>query len=200
MIKHLNSQFKHASEGARKQAGVVLFFALIALVAMSLAAVALIRSVDTNSIIAGNLSFKQSTMFSSDRGVETALAWVTANPGALNVDSAANGYYAVLTDADGDGAIDDNGDAKSLVDASGFVDGTDAQLNVISYVVQRMCRVAGPPTAANCLFGPPSDGGEEKGGGGEVFPTTSGPTVIYRVTARVEGAKNTLSYIQGFVY
>lgn len=200
MIKHLNTQFKHASKGMRKQVGVVLFFALIALVAMSLAAVALIRSVDTNSIIAGNLSFKQSTMFSSDRGVETALAWVTANPGALNADSAANGYYAALTDVDGDGAIDGNGDAKSLVDANGFVDGTDAQGNAISYVVQRMCRAVGPPSPANCLFGPVSDGGEEKSGGGEVFPTTSGPTVIYRVTARVEGSKNTLSYIQGFVY
>ena len=38
------------------QRGVVLFFALIALVAMSLAAVALIRSVDTSTIIAGNLA------------------------------------------------------------------------------------------------------------------------------------------------
>jgi type IV pilus assembly protein PilX len=190
----------NASKVKCKQKGVVLFFALIALVAMSLAAVALIRSVDTNSIIAGNLSFKQSTMFSSDRGVDKALAWVAANPGALNADSPANGYYAVLTDVDGNGTIDNNGDAKSLVDANGFVDGTDAQNNAISYVVQRMCRVAGPPTSANCLFGPVSDDGGEKCGNCPVFPTTPGPTVIYRVTARVEGAKNTLSYIQGFVY
>ena len=42
-----------------KQQGVVLFIALVALVVMSLAAVALIRSVDTNTLIGGNLSFKQ---------------------------------------------------------------------------------------------------------------------------------------------
>ena len=48
--------------GVIKQRGVVLFIALIALVAMSLAAVALVRSVDTATIIAGNLAFKQSEL------------------------------------------------------------------------------------------------------------------------------------------
>ena len=42
-----------------KQRGVVLFFALISLLAIMLAAVALIRSVDTSIMIAGNLAFKQ---------------------------------------------------------------------------------------------------------------------------------------------
>ena len=36
-----------------QQSGMVLFLALIALVVLSLAAVALIRSVDTNNLIAG---------------------------------------------------------------------------------------------------------------------------------------------------
>ena len=41
----------------RKQSGVVLFISLIILVAMSLAGIALIRSVDTSNLIAGNLAF-----------------------------------------------------------------------------------------------------------------------------------------------
>ena len=47
---------------AKSQKGVVLFFALIALVAMSLAAAALVRSVDSGVLVAGNLAFKQSAI------------------------------------------------------------------------------------------------------------------------------------------
>ena len=50
-------QSAHRNPGG--QSGVVLFIALIVLVAMSLAGVALVRSVDTNLLIAGNLAFKQ---------------------------------------------------------------------------------------------------------------------------------------------
>jgi type IV pilus assembly protein PilX len=63
---------------AMMQRGVVLFFTLIALVVMSLAAVALIRSVDTSNIIAGNLAFKQAGTSSGDAGIEAAIAWLSA--------------------------------------------------------------------------------------------------------------------------
>jgi type IV pilus assembly protein PilX len=62
----------------RKQRGVVLFFTLIALVVMSLAAVALIRSVDTSNMIAGNLAFKQAGASSTDTGMEAAIGWLSA--------------------------------------------------------------------------------------------------------------------------
>lgn len=176
------------------QKGVVLFFALIALVVMSLAAVALIRSVDTNSLIAGNLSFKQSSMLSADRGVETAMTWIAANAGLLNADSVANGYYATSD-------VAAHPDAKALVDANGVVDiADDGQGNAISYVVQRMCSAPGASNVNNCLFGPltkpvcPSE---------SLFPPipcAMQPSLIYRVTTRVVGPKNTISYIQAFVY
>lgn len=179
-----------------KQQGVVLFFALIALVVMSLAAVALIRSVDTNSLIAGNLSFKQSTMFSADRGVETALAWLLANEALLEADSVANGYYATSD-------VAPHSDARALVDASGVTDTLDdGQGNAIRYVVQRMCQNPGPSSTgapAFCLFGPVTEVPREKTS--EIPPPTkSAPSLIYRVTARVVGPKNTVSYIQAFVY
>ena len=62
---------------------MVLFFALIALVVMSLAAVALIRSVDTSTMIAGNLAFKQSATTSGDSGVEGAITALTADQAAM---------------------------------------------------------------------------------------------------------------------
>ena len=62
---------KHNQLYSRLQQGVVSFIALVALVVMSLAAVALIRSVDTATLIAGNLAFKQAATASADAGVES---------------------------------------------------------------------------------------------------------------------------------
>src|SRR5207302_1311973 len=62
------------SLGPRRQRGVVLFVALIIMVAMSLAAVALIRSVDTTSAVIGNLAFRQASVLPANMAVENAAA------------------------------------------------------------------------------------------------------------------------------
>ncbi len=49
-----------------------VLFALLALAAMSLAAVALVRSVDGGSLVIGNLGFKQDTTRAADRAAELA--------------------------------------------------------------------------------------------------------------------------------
>ena len=75
-----------APAAARAQRGVILFIALIVLVAMSLAGIALMRSVDTNVLIAGNLAFRQATTNMADVGVEAARSWLSTNTGVLNQD------------------------------------------------------------------------------------------------------------------
>lgn len=50
------------------QRGVVLLITLIILVAMTLAGIGMMRSVDTGSMIAGNLAFRQATVHASDAG------------------------------------------------------------------------------------------------------------------------------------
>src|SRR3989304_2733091 len=62
-----------ARSAAGSQKGMVLFIALIVLVAMTLAGLALVRSVDTANVIAGNLAFQPSTLQAGDRGVEAAV-------------------------------------------------------------------------------------------------------------------------------
>lgn len=199
-----------------RQRGVVLFAALIALVVMSLAAVALIRSVDTNTMIAGNLAFKQSALVSSDRGVETALSWVeakiAADPTTLNVDNATNadsGYYAtyLAPDLDNQATLKDSAtwvEAKSAYAAGTDISaGTGSDGNNIRYIVQRMCREAVAPTAEKCLFGDAETGTGSKGDkdtteAGGIVKTQQSP--MYRVTVKVTGPKNTVSYAQTFVY
>ena len=193
----LNLAFQIGKPRLLKQ-GVVLFFSLIALVAMSLAAVALIRSVDTNNMIAGNLGFKQSTMYSSDTGIIAAMDWVSANQTLLNANSTTNGYYASYSPST---AVKAFVDANGVdLDANGAAAGTeDSQGNAIRYVIHRMCDAAGSPSAVHCLKGPLSDVKNDKG---EKDPNIIDPqaTIMYRVTARVVGPKNTVSYLQTFVY
>lgn len=199
-----------------KQRGVVLFFALIALVAMSLAAVALIRSVDTSTLIAGNLAFKQAATTSSDAGSEAAINQLTtlqAANNALNVltnaahpfnnDNAAAGYYSSANPAlnltDGTGIQWNNNDSALV--------GTDNSGNTMRYVIQRMCRNANQPIqTADCLFS-----GAVVDTNGQNIPLpqdictgagcpAAGQAPLIRITIRTNGPRNTVSYIQAFVY
>ncbi|HAJ72256.1 MAG TPA: hypothetical protein DCO68_09275 [Methylophilaceae bacterium] len=196
-----------------KQHGVVLFIALVALVVMSLAAVALIRSVDTNTIIAGNLSMKQSAVVSSDRGAETAIGWIkataVANLNALNADNVANGYFATFKTLDLDNrAILTNvatwNANSALAAGTGISAGVeDDTRNEIRYIVQRMCLDPVAPTKEKCQFGSTEVGSGSRGvkdatEAGALIHGAESP--IYRITVRVVGPKNTVSYTQTYVY
>jgi type IV pilus assembly protein PilX len=61
-----------------KQRGVVLFVALIVLVAMSLAGVSMMRAVDTGTKVAGNIASRQSAANAADTHFETALSQIVA--------------------------------------------------------------------------------------------------------------------------
>ncbi len=75
-----------------------LLFALMALAAMLLAAVALVRSVDSGALVLGNLGFKQEATQAADRAAEVARAWLLTTAVDLTADSPANGYYATSQD------------------------------------------------------------------------------------------------------
>ena len=206
------------------QQGIVLFIALIALVVMSLAAAALIRTVDTNTTIAGNLSFRQSALISSSRGAETALQWLKntsdADPNltAFNSTSKSNGYYATYGNLDGanvnlDVSADLRNDAtwtnySAVATGDGIIGGKEtASQNQINYIIERMCSKATKPSNDKdnkCLLGKSSAGGSSlRGGlsaeeGGAII--NGGESPVYRITVRVTGPKNTQSYSQVYAY
>lgn len=193
------------------QRGLVLFIALVALVVMSLAAVALIRSVDTSTIIAGNLAFKQSAVTSADIGLESAFDWIEAqaiaDPVTLDSDIEAGAYFATTETLATEALTQEAtwaADFGALAAGIGVVDGVDTQTgNRIRYIIQRMCLEDGPPLEKHCLFGASEVGTGSKGDkdatmAGAQLSSLQSP--IYRVTARIEGPKNTVSYVQAFVY
>jgi Tfp pilus assembly protein PilX len=177
-----------------KQKGLVLFVALIALVSMSLAAAALIRSVDTSTLIAGNLAFKQSAAMSADTSITLASNYIDARGGTSVLENSipADGYYATAN------TLDYSAAATWTNANSEPAGGTDSSGNTVRYVLERICAGAGASNALNCLLGE-SEGAKENIPGSEPAPNT-GTTPVYRITSRVTGPKNTLTYIQAYIY
>jgi Tfp pilus assembly protein PilX len=185
---------------------VVLFIALIALVTIMLAAVALMRSVDTTTVISGNLAFKQAATASADGGLENAVTWLkttgasaTTDPftdalNAFNRTSATAGYYS-----NADPALDLAAGSTWAASASADA-GTDPSGNTMRYIIQRMCRTSNQLLSeSNCLFSDAQSDTNTKNTG-DPTPVIGGKHPIYRVTVRAIGPRNTTSYIQAFIY
>ena len=175
------------------QRGVVLFIALIVLVAMTMAGLAMMRAVDTNNMIAGNLAFKNAAASAGDAAVEAARTWLTAKtPGQLELDQA--GYFANWQPSF---------DPKTFNwTASGTLVGTDNYGNTIYYVAHRMCNESAKSIdATDCVKVATVSVGSTKGGGSYGSAPLAGTSLVfYRITARIEGPKFTVSYIQAFTY
>lgn len=183
-----------------RQRGVVLFIALIALVAMTMAGIALMRSVDTANVIAGNYAFKETTLHAADTGVDAAFIGLPALAGAGNV-PVANQYFSVMqaTDAQGVPTGVNWANATAVAAPAGYD---------VRYVVERMCDtssgVNGPdPTnasqiSASCITVPTaSDTSGSRKSGSTRFAGNG--VVYYRVTVRVNGPHGAVSMTQGTI-
>lgn len=191
------------------QRGVILFVALIVLVAMSLAGIALMRSVDANVLIAGNLAFRQSATMAGDWGVEAARAWLEANKAGTTLEadqpgvSNGNGYWANWqSDADLYGGTSTTTDDYNWDNA--VTVGTDAGGNEVRYVIHRLCKQAGSTTSGgNACVKASSGGGSGAASTGTKGAVNYGAAALpgvsstyYRVTVRVTGPRNTTSFVQ----
>jgi Tfp pilus assembly protein PilX len=187
----------------------VLIIALIVLVAMTLAGIATMRSVDTATIMAGNIAFRQSALNAADQGLQAGYALLqTPSPSSdLTKDGSlwaapAAGYFsnASLTEPNWT-------DPNAWVNAAQLNGGTpDAAGNVVSFLVQRMCLVANCAAGATC-------GGTFNSCGSTVTNATlnregtdnfraqdagftSQPQVHYRITARAIGPRASIAIVQ----
>ena len=208
----------------RRQAGISLIVVLIALVIISFAALALLRSTDTATLIAGNLGFKKAALGSGDASNEAAATWLGAAVAAdLFADAAGSGYYATSRDG-----CDLTGTRTSTV-ATDDVDwaGTGAKANCgliglavtpvgleagysARYVITRMCNVAGDPNAlygtdgvtpmiCSRVIGTSSEGSTKSGGLYGNTPLSGSTQIYYRITTQITGPRNTVRFVQSFV-
>lgn len=197
------------------QKGFVLFLALVSLVVMSLAAVALIRSVDTNSQITGNLAFRQNATLSSAYGLEAVAQTIGSQlVGYETNNDPTNGYYATCLTFDAAAANPCGGegltqDARWVPDTSsqladglpGVTNGKDPYGNTVQYIVERMCNVQGATDAQRCMVTTTNPEGTTigvQGTTGNIIANVPVDLPLYRITVRVAGPKNTVSYVQAF--
>ena len=184
----------------------MLIIALIVLAAMTLAAAAMVRTVDTSTLLARNISFKRDALNRNDIALEAAInqfrtgGAFPGGSGTLN-DNAAQNFSAVMLATDTDGvplvlkanisSATFTGGSKGSVDVTSIANTFDLGMTPV-YLIERMCVSSVVALPENCVVN-----GRAQAGGtqpndkpGQLFPP------MYRITARVTGPRNTVSYVQ----
>ena len=175
--------------------GFVLIIALIMLGAMALAAVSLVRTLDTSTLLSRNISFKRDAVNRNDVGIEAALTTIRQQSNFFvsndrQTTDLAKNYSSVMLDTDSEGiplvmkgAISDFRSTYLLapVSLSALGISNDYGLKVV-YIIERMCSTPGVDTREKCLRTAKEElGGDISRAGGVEVPNA----VLYRITTRV---------------
>lgn len=187
-----------ASRSFNAQRGAVLMVVLVALVAMLISVIALSRSMDTHHLVAGNLAFRNSTVHSSDAGVQSAVTWLQSTVGTarLNTTDVDDGYYAVVAEPNWD-------DEAFWAQCAGCtVSAADNAGNRVQYVVHRMCSTQGNTNSAGNSCSLLTTTPTAANGGSFAADAVNFAGVAqnyYRISVRVLGPRNTSTLVQAFV-
>jgi type IV pilus assembly protein PilX len=198
----------------QKQRGIVLLITLIVLVAMMLAGIGMMRSTDTVTKIAGNLSFRESALHGGDAGIYNGynqlLTMLANNKAALGADSAFPGYFAspfndceVLNTCLGNerqwwntnvtfpADYWSNNRSGTPAPTINVTDTSGKTVATVSYMVQRMCTSSAPVVCQT--YSDTSTRGNALTGDQTTITSTA---VFYRITAKSLGPRNTVVYSQ----
>jgi Tfp pilus assembly protein PilX len=184
---------------------VTLIIALIVLAAMTLAGIAMMRSVDTATLMAGNIASKKSTVSGADQGLQTGYWWLSSNAtGAiLQTDNTGAGYLSSVPALEPDWSNNANwANAFALNNGN-----ADTYGNKIYYIIHRMCPVPNCAPGATCngltnTCGTTPDARAVSGDGLDHTKArfeTLPPQIHYRITARALDPRNSVTVVQTMV-
>ncbi|WP_315653025.1 hypothetical protein [Roseateles aquae] len=205
---------------------MALIFALLALVALTMGAVALIRSVDAGVLALGNLSYKQGGVSASAKGAEAAVSWLRANLAGtvLDADVVAQGYYAASRDdLDVTGRTLGSANVMAQVDwagdnCAGTAGAAGAPVCIapspavtvgdtsVRYVITRLCTAVGTTAAGNNCAVPVLSANAQGAGRGSLNTTNymrfGGATysAYYRIVTRSLGPRGTVAFTETLVH
>ena len=201
------ARFIRSSHTHQQQQGMVLFFTVLALVLMTLGALAIYRSTDSATAIAGNISYREQGVAYTSRAIEeakNALTDLGTDVSKLYADDSLKGYYASMYQhaQDGDMLKFDWTQAKKITASTpGYT---------VSYAIHRLCEYAGAPNdpgppANSCVYANASVAAVKSVGDqveGERIADSSSTvnSPYYRVTARALGPRNSESIVQVLIY
>lgn len=186
------------------QRGIATLIAIIALLIMTIAVLALVRSSDTSSQIAGNFAFRrdltnQAQIAVSQAGAAFATGGLLATEAARQADNPGANYSATMlsppTAKPSQGipsvllASDYTFDNNTNFTAGNFTDNGVT----LRYVIDRLCTATGPPSALTCVQGQQSS---DKGGTAGIQKAGGSFIPVYRITIRASGPHNTQAFLQ----
>ena len=188
---------KRAIPCHRRERGMVLVIALIAMVVMAFSGAALMRSVEATTSVTGNLGFQRGAAMTPDAAVATAIAVLFERSLIVDPtrDDPSQGYYASRQASE-----DARGVPYALQKISNFP--PDAPVAnpsdgiFVRYVIERMCGQAGPPSGDYCVLAPVSNA-LPSGASGSSSVTPRVP--LYRQTIRVDAPSGTMLVAQAFL-
>lgn len=212
----------------KRQRGLSLLYAMLALAALAIASIGLMRSVSMSSMVAGNLSFQQEATAAADQATRQVIATlyskVNGNTSGLDSDIADIGYYAStdeLVDVTGSQLTTNTRKLVKWTDTycGGQLSGSYASCvlqpvtlagkingNTASYVAFRLCDAAGSSLSASINCARPLKASTTSGTN-EVRDYSAGTGVskntvlpYVRIVVRVSGARNTTSYTETIVH
>lgn len=203
----VHGQSKH------RERGVVLVFAMIALVIMLIGAVAIIRSMNSAQFNIGNIGFKRDLSNQSERAVQAAMdavrgSGVLADPTVRLTNLKSANYSAVKLTNNAQGiptALLSDTEFATVGTATNDIVVSD--LNVtLRYVVDRLATTTGSCSTDTCIvanqtvFGGSSsewiNSQTNSGALSNPNPSAVPQQPIYRLTVRLTGPRNTLSFFQ----
>jgi type IV pilus assembly protein PilX len=188
---------------AARQQGVVLIFSLIVLLILAIGAVALLRSVDTSLVSAGNLAFHRDLVNQAEQAVSSVMTEfkTSALPlgGNTTVSNQAANYSAVTLPTNAQGVptalLDNTAFGAVGVAANDIIPSANSQVT-IRYVIDRLC-TATPPTVVASISSCVQSTGLPTGGTANRNTAVAPPSAtIYRISVRATGPRSTQAFLQ----
>jgi len=194
-----------------RERGATLLIALIVLVALTMAGIAMMRSVDTATIVAGNIGFRQSTINATDQGVQAAYGYISpiiATLAGSGTNNPANGYsgsvplgeapdwYLSPSNAGWTNAVSCSGPTKTPTACNTFApngSSVDPAGNNITYVIHRLCDSTGVICGQTQSPAATSGSGVDQSAPNFFVPP---PSQHFRITVRATGPRNSVAYVQ----
>ena len=182
-----------------RQRGVVLIFSLIVLLILAIGAVAVLRSVGSSLLSAGNLAFHRDLVNQAEQAVSTVMTEFRTNAPPLNgttiSDLPAANYVstALPTNAQGVPLVLLNNAAFAAVgSAANILPGATPDIT-IRYIIDRLCTNTGNANIINCV----QSTGLPTGGTANHNTALAPPSAtVYRISVRVDGPRNTQAFLQ----
>jgi type IV pilus assembly protein PilX len=185
-----------------RQRGVVLIFALIVLLILTIGAVALMRSMHSSLFAAGNLAFRRDLTNQGEQAVANVMAefqpgGILSTSGVTDSDLISANYksFTLPTDTNPQGVPNALlNDTTFLTVGQAANDITVATSGVtIRYVIHRLCNVTGVASSATCV----QSSGIPTGGTHNRNTAVAPPSAtVYRLSVRVDGPRSTQVFLQ----